>query len=348
MTVPGPAVGSAALRIAVVGCGAMGSVYAARLADAGNDVLVLDRGAERIDAIRTRGLELRGPDRRFVVQVRAAVHAPEEPMDLVVIAVKAADAAGAARSAGPLIGSATVVLTVQNGLGSAERVAAVVGADRLAVGVASGFGAAVVAPGIAEHRAMRAVLLGAHAGLPVDRLEFVARAWRAAGFSVEVTRDLAAVQWEKLMCNAAYSAQCALTGLTVGQVLENPATAAVAAATALEVAAVSAALGISTGVVDPEGRVRDFAAAMPSAKPSALLDHELHRVSEIDAINGEVARLGRSVGVPTPVNDLLVTLVAAKEQTFVDSRTGPEFGRHGGQRPASATASATASEETTP
>ena len=132
------------MRIAVFGCGAMGSVYAARLALGGHEVWAIARSEAHVAAMTAHGLRVTGPDGERLAPVRASTTAPAEEMDLVVLAVKAADVSEAAAQAMPLIGPDTTVLTLQNGLGSAGAVAAAVGADRLAVGIASGFGASPV------------------------------------------------------------------------------------------------------------------------------------------------------------------------------------------------------------
>ncbi|MBS9535957.1 2-dehydropantoate 2-reductase [Mycobacterium sp. M1] len=305
------------MKIAVIGCGAMGSLYAGRLAAAGNEVLAVDRGAEHVARIAADGLRITGPGEDRVVRLRAVTVAPAEPMDLVLLAMKAADAAAGARQAVPLLGEHTAVLTIQNGLGSAEAVAGVVGAERLAVGIASGFGAARPEPGHAHYNAMRAMRFGAYATLPRSAVEEMAAVFGAAGFDAAAVDDIAAMQWEKLICNAAYSAPCALTGLTVGQVLEDPDLGPVSRAAAVEVWTVARESGIAITVADPVAHVRAFAAQMPAAKPSALLDHEAHRVSEIDVINGAVVRYAARVGVPVPVNTTLTALVKSVERHWV-------------------------------
>src|SRR5215469_13680066 len=206
------------MKIAVIGCGAMGSIYAAKLAVAGNDVLAIDRYAASIDHIARHGLRVTGPDSDQVVPLRASTAAPAEAMDLIVLAVKAADVKAGAQQALPMLGAATPVLTIQNGLGSAETVAGIVGDERVAVGIASGFGASGVALGHVHHNAMRAMRFGAYSSLPHETVESIARTWTEAGFDAAAVTDIAAMQWEKLICNAAYSAPCALTGMTVGQV----------------------------------------------------------------------------------------------------------------------------------
>jgi 2-dehydropantoate 2-reductase len=304
------------MRIAVIGCGAMGSIYAAKLAAAGNDVVAIDSDQASINQIARHGLRVTGPGSDQVVPLRASTVAPAEMMDLVVLAVKAADVTPGARQALPMLGASTPVLTIQNGLGSAETVAAIVGDRRVAVGIASGFGAARIAPGHVHHNAMRAMRFGAYSSLPYATVESIARAWTDAGFDAAAVTDIAAMQWEKLMCNVAYSAPCALSGMTVGQVMDDPEMGPVSRAAATEAWTVARASAIAITVTDPVAHVRDFAAHMPDAKPSALLDHEARRVSEIDVINGAVPRQGARVGVEAPVNATLTAVVKSIERRW--------------------------------
>lgn len=304
------------MKIAVIGCGAMGSIYAAKLATAGNDVLAIDRRQDTVDQISQHGLRITGPDSDQVVVMRAGATAPVEPMELIVLAVKAADVAGGARQALPMLGETTPVLTIQNGLGSADTVAGIVGDERVAVGIASGFGASLMAPGHVHYNAMQAIRFGAYASLPHDTVEAIAQTWTDAGFDAAAVSDIAAMQWEKLICNAAYSAPCALTGMTVGEVLVDPDMGPVSRAAATEAWTVARASGIAVSVADPVAHVRAFGARMPNAKPSALLDHEARRVSEIDVINGAVQRQAERVGAQAPVNTTLTALVKAIERQW--------------------------------
>ena len=304
------------MRIAVIGCGAMGSIYAAKLAAAGNDVVAIDSDQASINQIARHGLRVTGPGSDQLVPLRASTVAPAEMMDLVVLAVKAADVTPGARQALPMLGASTPVLTIQNGLGSAQTVAGIVGDRRVAVGIASGFGAARIAPGHVHHNAMRAMRFGAYSSLPYATVESIARAWTDAGFDAAAVTDIAAMQWEKLMCNVAYSAPCALSGMTVGQVMDDPEMGPVSRAAATEAWTVARASAIAITVTDPVAHVRDFAAHMPDAKPSALLDHEARRVSEIDVINGAVPRQGARVGVEAPVNATLTAVVKSIERRW--------------------------------
>ena len=154
------------MRIAIVGCGAMGSVYAGLLADAGNDVLVIDRWEAHIQAIARKGLRVEGASGDRTVRPAAYTTPPAQEVDMIVIAVKAAEVAAAAGAAAAMVHAETVVVTIQNGLGSAEAVAEALGSDRLMVGIAGGFGASLKAPGHAHHNGMRTIRMGAYAGLP--------------------------------------------------------------------------------------------------------------------------------------------------------------------------------------
>lgn len=304
------------MRIAVVGCGAMGSVYAGRLACAGHEVLVVDRKPDHVAAIEDHGLSVSGPDGEMVVGVRAFTTVPRQPVDQVVLAVKASGVAAASSTLSPLIGPDTVVTTIQNGLGSAEIVAAAVDADRLIVGIAKGFGAGLLGPGRVHHNAMQAMRFGAYAGLDRVRLDEMVDAWRVAGFDAEPVDDVRAMQWEKLICNVAYSAPCALTGLTVGEVIDHPEIGPISRAAATEAWTIARARGFARDIDDPVTLVRDFGRRMPQAKPSLLLDHEARRGSEIDVINGAIPREAEAAGLQAPVNATLTGLVRAIESAW--------------------------------
>lgn len=302
------------MKICVVGCGAMGSIYAALLASVGHDVSAVDRNTEHIEAINRDGLHVRGASGDRTVRISAYLEPPAEHFDLVILAVKARHVGEAATTMASMLVPHSQVLTIQNGLGSAEIVAQAVGSARLGVGVAQGFGASLPEPGCAHHNAMKAIRIGAFD--PTSEFDATAMAalWTQAGFETEAVADIAAVQWEKLICNVAYSAPCAITGLTVGEVMDHPDVGAVSRAAATEAWTVARALGVAIDVDDPVALVREFAGRMPAARPSVLLDLQAGRISEVDVINGAVPREGEKVGVDAPVNRTLTALVRTLER----------------------------------
>ena len=307
------------MKIAVIGAGAMGSVYAGLLADAGHEVWAVDTWAAHVDAIRRNGLRVEGASGDRTARVRATTEARDAgPCDLAIIATKVRHTAAAARAAGEILRPGAAAVTIQNGLGGGDAAVAELGAGRVVIGVAGGFGARMLAPGHARHEGLELIRLGEAAGPATGRLREIAGVWEAAGFRVRCFDDIHQLVWEKLICNGAFGAVCALTGMTVGEVLDSADAWPAAAACAREGAAVARAKGIRLGFDDAEAYVRDFGAKIPGGRPSMWQDLKAGRPSEIDAINGGVARTGREAGVATPTHDLLVALVRAAEAAARD------------------------------
>ncbi|MFF3567478.1 ketopantoate reductase family protein [Nocardia jiangxiensis] len=304
-------------RVAIIGAGAMGSVYAALMADAGHEVYAVTLWADHVAAMQEKGLRLSGYSGDRTVRLHASTSTDGMGVcDLVIIASKGGDVEAAARAALTLCGEHTVVQTIQNGLGSADRVAPIVGADRLAVGVVGGFGASLVEPGHVHHNGMAIVRFGAYAGLQEDRLDSSAEVWRSSGFTVSLFADLNRMIWEKLLVNVAFSATCALSGRTIGEVIDDPDLWSVAGGCAAEAAAVAAARGIDLQVGDPVEHVRKIGSGIRDARPSLLLDHLAGRRSEIDVINGSIPREAAKVGAQAPINATVTALVLAAEKSF--------------------------------
>jgi 2-dehydropantoate 2-reductase len=303
------------VKIAIVGAGAMGSVYAGLLGGAGHEVWAVDRWAEHIDAIRERGLRVEGASGDRVVPIHATTDAAEAgEAELVVIATKAMDVAAAAAQARPLVGENTLVLSIQNGLGGPDIAAGVLGEERVAVGVAGGFGASVIEPGHVHHNGFELVRFGERTRPVTPRIEAAAEAWRSAGFTVRTYDDVGRLVWEKLVCNVAFSGTCSVLGRTIGEVMADEAAWDVSSCCATEAFQVAQAQGIALGFDDPVAYVRDFGLAIPDAKPSMLLDLEAGRPTEVDYINGAIPRAGLEVGVEAPCNETVSALVRALEQ----------------------------------
>lgn len=307
------------MKIAVIGAGAMGSVYAGLLAGAGHEVWAVDTWAAHVDAIRRDGLRVEGASGDRTARVRATTEARDAgPCDLAIVATKVRHTAAAARAAGQILRPGAAAVTIQNGLGGGDAAVAELGAGRVVIGVAGGFGARMLAPGHARHEGMELIRLGEAAGPATGRLREIAGVWEGAGFRVRCFDDIHQLVWEKLICNGAFGAVCALTGMTVGEVLDSADAWPVAAACAREGAAVARAKGIRLGFDDAEAYARDFGAKIPGGRPSMWQDLKAGRPSEIDAINGGVARAGREAGVATPTHDLLAGLVRAAEAAARD------------------------------
>lgn len=306
------------MKIAILGVGAMGSVYAALLAEAGHEVWAIDTWQEHLDAIAAKGLRVEGASGdRNVKTIRTAVRASEVGRaDLFVIATKAAAVGAAAEAIAPLQDSQSLVLTIQNGLGAGERIAQHMATDRVLLGVAEGFGASMKGPGHAHHNAMRRIRIGEMQGGLTARLEHLVALWCRAGFQAQAYADIEQLIWEKFLCNVTFSAPCTVFDCTIGELMAAPERWAIALGCMREAYAVGRAKGVAFTFEDPEGYVTAFGRSMPDARPSMLLDHHAKRRSEIDAINGQVPLQAERQGREAPYNQTLAAILRAQEARF--------------------------------
>jgi 2-dehydropantoate 2-reductase len=301
------------MRVAVVGAGGVGSLFGGRLAAAGHEVWLVHRRPEVVEALRRDGLCLEGPESSERIAVHATTDTREVgQVDLVLILTKSTDTAAAAQSARSLVDARTLVVTLQNGLGNLEQIAAVVGAERTLLGMTY-VGAALLGPGRARLTAPGMTFVGEPGGQRTERVDRLARTFSTAGLPTEATDRLWEMVWGKLVINAALNATCALTGASGESALRSPAAYELLGLVAEETAAVAGALGIALPYADAAARVRQHCRDVGPSKPSMLQDMERGRPTEIDAINGAVVREGQRVGVPTPFNQALLLLVKARE-----------------------------------
>ena len=303
------------MKIAVVGVGAIGSVYAALFAEAGHDVWAIDRWDEHVDAMNRDGLTLTGFTGDRTVAINASTEATDAgACDMYVIATKAAGAGAAASAIEPLLRPDTDVVTIQNGLGAADRITEHLPSSAVVVGVAQGFGAQMVRPGHSHQHNMQMLRLGELQGGTTDRLRALAAVWADASFPVQTFDDIDQLIWEKFICNVAVGGPSLVSGLAIGALLASDEWRPVALGCATEAFAVARALGVNLSFDDPEAYVDAFVAKLPQAKPSMLQDHENGRRSELDAINGQVPVQAARVGVATPFNDMICKQVQALEE----------------------------------
>jgi 2-dehydropantoate 2-reductase len=306
------------MKIAIFGVGAMGSVYAGLMAEAGHETWAVDIWQEHVDAINASGLRVEGASGDRVVQgIHATANALEVgECDLYVLATKASGVGPAARAIAPLMGAESMVITIQNGLGAGERIAEFMDAGRVLLGVADGFGASMKGPGHVHHSAMNLIRVGEMNGGMTDRLQQVTRVWQQAGFNAQAFEDIDQLIWGKYICNVAFSGPCTVFDKTLGELMGAEDAWAIAQACALEVYTLGQTKNIAFTFNDPIEYVTAFGRKMPDARPSMLLDHHARRPSEIDAINGMAVELGRQLGIPTPYNEVLTAIIHQREAKF--------------------------------
>jgi 2-dehydropantoate 2-reductase len=304
------------MRVCVVGCGAVGSLFAASLAQLDDvEVWAFDVWDEHVQAINEHGLRLSGAG-----EVLGRLRATSDPGDVPpcefgIVATKSMYTGGAVAAVAHAFAEGSVC-SVQNGVGNEEAIAEHV--ERVIRGTTFPAGKAV-APGQVRWDVKGDTTIGPFEPrpAPIEAVEQLAEACTRAGMPTKAVGDARGPQWRKLIFNAATNPIGALTGLTHGRVCEDPALRALVSGLVAEGKAVAAAQRIELDA-DPEELI-DYAARPDVAydhKASMLQDMEARRETEIDFLNGGVVRFGREHGVPTPLNDAIAALIKGREQSW--------------------------------
>src|SRR5258708_20181851 len=308
------------MKVAVVGAGGVDSVFGGRLAGAGHEGWLVHRRREVVEALRRDGLRLESADGDEIIAVHATNETTEiGPVDLVLILTKSTDTRAAAEASTPLMGHSSIALTLQNGLGNLEIIAAVLGHDRALLGMTY-VGAAVTGPGRVRFTPARHTFIGEPKGVLSQRAQGLAQVLTEAGLPTEATDRLWEMVWGKLVINAALNATCALTGASGEAVLASPAAYEWGGLVAEETAPVARALGVALPYAHPAQRRRPHCPDVGASKPSMLQDVERGRPTEIDAINGAIVREGAPLLVPPPYNQPFLLLIKPREAVAVTAR----------------------------
>ncbi|HEY7207192.1 MAG TPA: 2-dehydropantoate 2-reductase [Gaiellaceae bacterium] len=304
------------MRVCVVGCGAVGSLFAANLSLLDDvEVWAYDLAREHVDAINRDGLRLSGAG-DVVGRPRATADAAElPPCDFGIVATKAMHTGPAVKATAHAFADGCLA-TVQNGLGNEEAIAEHV--DRVIRGTTFPAGK-VLEPGRVQWDVKGDTTLGPFEPRPVppEEIERLADACTRAGMPTKAVADARGPQWRKVIFNSATNPVGALTGLTHGRVCEDPPLRALVSRLVDEGKAVAAAQGIELDS-DPEELI-DHSAKPGVAyehKASMLQDVEARRPTEIDYLNGGIVRFGRELGVATPTNEAIWALVRGLERSW--------------------------------
>lgn len=291
------------MRIAVIGAGAVGGYFGGRLAEAGNEVAFVARG-RTLEVLRGTGLRVQSPKGDLEIRSLLAVADPAEigPVELVVLGVKAWQVPEVAPSLRPLIGEATCVLPLQNGVEAARQLAAALGPAPVLGGLCRII-SMQVEPGHIRHLGVEpSVDLGEIGGPPSDRVLRVHRLFEAAGVSVRARDDIQAAIWEKFLFICPVSGVGALTGKTIGEFRAEPEARAMVVGAMREVVTVAAGHGVELRPDIVERTLAFLDRLPPEGTASMQRDILEGRPSELESQTGAVVRLGRDAGVPTPVN----------------------------------------------
>jgi 2-dehydropantoate 2-reductase len=303
------------LRIAVMGAGAMGGMFGATLADGGADVTLVDVSAQIVDRLRSDGVVIRRGGGERVVRLGATTDPAElGEVDVVLFFVKCYHTESAALLAQPLVGSDTVVASLQNGWGNGDVLARHFDPARLVIGVTyhSGTNAG---PGVVLHTNTTdaPTLVGPYEGSDTANAEKLASAIMAGGLRAQATPNIRSEIWKKLVLNSSTLPTSALTRFTAGALGGDQPMTEVVNAIARETVAVGRAQGLDVDESERLEAIHTTLIGAGSGKASMLQDIENGRRTEIDVINAAVVRAAEGAGVDVPLNRVMLAMVKGYE-----------------------------------
>ncbi len=305
------------MKIALIGCGAMGSLYGGYLSKV-HEVTVCDTSKALIDAVNEKGIimeELNGETVVFKPTCATTDSSTVGVQDLVITFVNYRFLEGALIQAKGMVGPNTIVLSLQNGMGNYDEIAKVIPEEQICCGTTA-HGCIALEPGHVRHTGVGITAMGTIKGKHSD-VERVAEALRLAGFEVEVKESVMEVIWHKLFANIAINAITAILEQPNAVVAENECAHEVAVKLVKEAVAVANATGCCFNAEAELKNAFDIAIATGQNRSSMLQCVETKRPTEIAIINGAVCRIGHELGIETPYNDMIVKLMEAKTSLYL-------------------------------
>ena len=296
------------MQLAIVGPGGVGGYFGGRLAEAGNDVTFLARGAH-LAAMQANGLRIESPAGAARIRVRATDDpAAVGPVDLVLLTVKRYDVEATLPQIRPLVGPQTLVVPFQNGVDMIAELTTAFGAAHAAGGTAH-ITAAVVEPGVIRHTALDRLIVGMPDGAEDPRLVWLRNAGRAAGFDAVLSPRIAVEIWMKFTRLTVFSGMTAICRTSIGPIRRDPALRRLMADAWRESMAVAQAHGIALPS-DMFDQMQSTIDQLPDeARSSMLGDLERGRRLELPWLSGAMVRLAEAVGVDVPTHRLFVALL---------------------------------------
>jgi 2-dehydropantoate 2-reductase len=294
-------------HIMVVGAGAVGGFFGAHLAKQHPGVSFLLR-PRTLEAVRRQGLTIRSASGSFTVQPQASSDPHDLPSpDLVILSVKAYDLDEVMDQLEPVLSERTVLLTLQNGVDTEDRLLARLKRDCVIGGVAFIY-SRIAEPGVIEHYKRGSVAIGEPLGHKSPRVLQIAELFQQAGVKCEIVDDVRRSKWEKMCWNCVFNPLTVIINDRVSKAMDHPEMLGVIRHIVHEVAAVAAAVKIHLPEDMPD-KVLQWSQAIRDIHTSMYDDWKAGRPTEIDYLNGYIVRRGREFGIPTPVNEVLTAVI---------------------------------------
>jgi 2-dehydropantoate 2-reductase len=307
------------MKIAVLGGGgAMGGLFGGYLARAGEDVVLVDVSQIAVDAINRDGLKIEEKDGSMATIRAKASSKPRDvgPVDLIVNFVKCYHTEVAIAAAVPMLSEGTPILTLQNGWGNSDRIAAAAGGSRVMVGLTYQSGT-LLGPGRVKHSGIGMTHVGELDGAQSPRLDAAVTAFRRAGIETSPSSRIVDEIWKKLALNVCTLPTAALLHFPAHELIEHQGTIALMEGLLAEVVAVAKAQGINLDHAERWQAITSLLKQAIGARASMLQDVEANRQTEIDVVNGAIVEAGRRHSLPTPLNDAMVWMVKSLQAKYL-------------------------------
>jgi 2-dehydropantoate 2-reductase len=306
------------MRIALVGAGAMGSLFAGYLSRSLEEVWVYDTWKEHIEAIGRDGLLMtrQSEDRRVRLRVTSN---PAEPgmVDLVLVFVKYIHTRQAIEDARSMIGFHTAVLTLQNGIGNVEILQEAVPVEQILFGLTT-LTSELLGPGHIEesYQGQGETHIWPLSGKVDARVDQICSVFNQAGIHTQISPDVQLRIWKKLIINSCFNTLAAITHLRVGDLVDQPAVWPILEGLVSEIVQVGQKKGIPLNGTEAREFLKQIGVEARDHVPSMVVDVKNNRKTEIDCLNGAIIREGESLGIPTPCNRILHGLIRVMENTY--------------------------------
>lgn len=296
--------GKISMKILIVGAGAVGGYYGARLTLSGEEATFLARGAT-FQALLKNGIAIRSFRGDFKTPVKVVDSIGGAPFpDLIMICVKTCDTDQVLEQIRPAVGPKTILLSLQNGVEAEEKMTNLFGKERV-LGAVCYIGAEVLSPGVVLHTARGSVAIGEIDGGVTERVKGIVDVFRKAKIDCDLSTNIKKDLWTKLAWNSAFNQVCTIARATVGKILDSPVMRDLLRRTMGEVVAVARKSGIDLDDEIIEKSLHLSSEELRNVKPSMLQDLEKGKRLERETFGGFVIREGKRLGIPTPINAML-------------------------------------------
>lgn len=304
------------MKIAIIGAGAMGSLYGGGLSASGNEVYLVDLWKDHVDMINDKGLTIMEGKTGTVARPVAVTESKNiGTVDLAIIFVKSIHTEIAVKNNKCVLGENTFVLSLQNGYGNIEKIARFVKEENIIAGTTA-HGATMVGPGCIEHAGIGDTHIGLVKNSNLERLEEVRNILEKAGFRTCISENVMELIWAKILINVGINALTAILQIRNGQLLEYEESVEMMNLAVTEAVGVANASGMSFDAEKTIEIVAGVASKTARNKSSMLQDRLNGRKTEIDTINGAIVSVGSKHGIETPVNVMLTNLIKIIEKTY--------------------------------